>query len=515
VASVDDPSVYVRDPDRSQSSTASLLRTLRRRWWIVILTTAILAGAAAGFAYLTRDTYKSTAQLLFDQTIGPQLNALGLNPPFNNADRLAGDDQAIVGSQQVAELTAGRLGSGTTADWVQNHVSVSGTKTSDVVSVVATEKSPKKAAHLANVYAGAAVEIAQNIQSTRARAVMQDLAGQLAALSPALRRGVTGQQLRNRIATLHAISANGTGTPQIIQPGYVPSHRSGNLPETIGLGVLFGLLLGVALALLREQADRRLRHAEDVSAAFEAPVLATIPRVRALERHVPFGSLPPDVADAFFMLQSNLRYGRHSVPSRSLLITSAKARQGKTTVAWNLAGAAASAGLTVAVIDADLRRSSLAADYGLRSFPGLTEVLRGDVSAFHAVQRVSVPLDNGAENGDSRRVDVLIAGSRPPDPSALIQSPLMADVIDEFRDRYDMVIVDTPPIAHVADAISVLRHVDGVLVVASVHSIKGPEAMRLREQLNSLDARVFGVVANRGSRAESYTPYLSVAARSN
>jgi succinoglycan biosynthesis transport protein ExoP len=136
------------------------------------------------------------------------------------------------------------------------------------------------------------------------------------------------------------------------------------------------------------------------------------------------------------------------------------------------------------------------------------------VAAIHAVQRVSLPSNGAAQNGGSTALDVLVAGCSPPDPSALIQSPLMPDVLDEFRRRYDVVIVDTAPIAHVADAISLLRHVDGVLVVASVNSTQGPEAARLREQLQALDARVVGVVANGGSSVGGYTSYTSTPARS-
>ena len=430
------------------------------------MATVVAAGAAAGVAYLRRNVYRSTAELLFDQTIGPQLNALGLTPPFNTADRLAGDDAALVGSREVAALTARRLGSGATVDSVQKNVAVVGSKTSDVVNVVATAHSAAAAAHLANVYARAALQLSQSNEAARARPVVRDLISQLAALPPRVRNGAAGQQVRTRIEALQAIATSGTGNPQLIQSGFLPTHKSSNLVATIVLGTLFGLLLGVALALLREQGDRRLRGAEDVSAAFDAPVLATVPRNRALERHARFSSLPGNVAEAFFMLQSNLRYGRRDGPMRSLLITSSRSRQGKTTVAWNLACATASAGLSVALIDADLRRSDLAAKYQLRSFPGLAEVLRGDVEATHALQRVSVPSregKGGAQNGGSKALDVLVAGCSPPDPSALIQSPLMPDVLDDFRHRYDVVIVDTAPIAYVADAISLLRHVDGVL----------------------------------------------------
>jgi capsular exopolysaccharide synthesis family protein len=203
------------------------------------------------------------------------------------------------------------------------------------------------------------------------------------------------------------------------------------------------------------------------------------------------------------MLHANLRYG-HPEPVRSVVITSSRAKQGKTTVAWNLAVAAASAGQSVILVDADLRRSQLAARYDLLPFPGLGEVVRGVTSRASAIQTVPVSPEGEPGNGHGPRLSVLVAGASPPDPSALLQSQAMAELLEALRREYDLIIVDTPPIAQVADAIALLRQVDGVVVVASINTTEGSEAQRLRGQLQALDARVLGAVANGGSRASGY-----------
>src|SRR6185295_16807942 len=179
------------------------------------------------------------------------------------------------------------------------------------------------------------------------------------------------------------------GSPSITQPGYVPSHKAGSPVQMIILGLLFGAVLGAGLALLREQSDRRLHGADEASAAFEAPVLTTVPRHRALKRPVPFADLPPEVAEAFRMLQMNLRFAWDE-PVRSLVITSSRSQEGKTTVAWNLACAALSAGLSVALVEADMRRPTLADRHGLQPGPGVTEVVEGRASLEDALQ----PLTN-------------------------------------------------------------------------------------------------------------------------
>ncbi len=493
-----------------RGGAGSLLATLRRRLPIILVTTILVAGAVAAFSYRSRDNYQSTSRLLFSQISGPDLNALGLLPVAVDAATQIADDTALVGSRRVAQVAARTLG--VSVNSVQSDVAVTGGKAGDVINVTATTHPAQRAAALANAYADAAVALAQADQTNRARLTANSLTAQFHKLSPSTRKSGVGGALLIRIAQLRALQAAGTGSPEILQAGYVPSGPSGNPLQAVALGVVLGFLLGVGLALLREQADQRLRHAGDVSAAFEAPVLATFPRSRALMRRTPFTQLPAAAMEALQMLQANLRYGQGE-PLRSVLVTSSRGRQGKSTVAWNLAVTAVSSGLSVLLIDADLRRSSLASSYDLLPFPGLTEVLGGALSLEHAIQSVTLALDERPHNGHratasgaghAPTLDVLIAGAAPPDPSALLQSSQMSELLSGLEGRYDLVIVDTPPIAQVADAIALLQSVDGVLVVASVRATRGPEAEGLRNQLQALDARVVGVVLNGGTGASNY-----------
>lgn len=498
--SSEDRPTNVYGGDSSSREQTSLLSVLLRRAPIIILVTLLSAGAAAAFAFAGRDEYESTAQLVFRQTIGPEQNAQGLQPGAPDADNLAQNNVAFVNSRRVAEATAQELGDISPED-VERDVEVAGQKDSDVVNVVATAGSPERAAELANTYVEAAQQQAQADQEAVTLAALQSVTRQLRELPPEQRNGDGGASLRERRETLRTLADVGTGSPQVIQPGFVPEAKSGSPVETILLGTLFGLILGVGIALLRDQMDRRLHHAAEVSAAFDAPVLTTVPRNRKLKRGVTFGELPDEVAESFRMLDMNLRFGVEP-PVRSVLVTSARSREGKTTVAWNLACAAASSGLSVTLVEADLRRPSMAERYGLRPGPGLSELLRGEVLIADALQSVPTLPDTSGANGHLRPMQVLVAGKLPPDPWALMQSPAMVRVLELVSG--DLVVIDTPPIPHVADAIALLRRVDGVLVCASVNSTSGPEADRLRHQLETLDARVVGVVANGGSAASGY-----------
>jgi capsular exopolysaccharide synthesis family protein len=490
----------------------SILTVLRRRWLVIALTMILAGAASAGVVYLQSDTYESTAKLMFRQTVGPELIAIGLQPGAPDADNLAADSVQIVDSRRVDFATSRELrsrGVDMSPDDVNSDVKVFAPKDTEVVDVTATADSPERAALVANVYAEQAKRLAELDQKRLAERALRNVLAQLEGGSTEGQAGTdTGGEptpvakLRNDAARLRTLADVGTGSPQIIQAGYAPEGESGNAIQTIVLGVLLGIVLGVGLALLREQADRRLHRADQVSAAFEAPVLTTVPRSRKLKRNKPFSDLPPEVAEAFRMLQMNLRFGTRG-PVGSVLVTSSRSREGKTTIAWNLASAAASAGLSVALIEADLRRPSLAERYRLEPHPGLSDVLLGEVSVGAATQAVRTQPE-GAQNGRSRALHVIVAGTPPPNPSALMQSSAMARVLDVVRRDHDLVVVDTPPLAHVADAISLLRHVDGVLVSASVNSTRGPEAERLRDQLQALGATVLGVVANGGSAMHGY-----------
>jgi capsular exopolysaccharide synthesis family protein len=481
---------------------------------IVIVVTLLAGGAAAAFAYATRNTFESTSKLLFSQTIGPEQQALGLIPGTPDADNLAANNVEAVGSRAVAVDTAKQLqgqGIDMSVDDVQSDVKVTGARDTDVVLVLATAKSAKRAATLATLYAENAARLTDQAQRERARKALANVQQQLSEVPPNQANSKDTADLRNDQQRLRTLADVGLGSPRIIQRGYIPSGESGNPIQTVILGTLFGLLLGVGLALVREQSDRKLRRTEQVTAAFDAPVLTTVPRSRALKRHKPFADLPPQVAEAFRMLQMNLRFARDE-PVRSVLVTSAKTGEGKTTVSWNLAAAAASGGLSVALVEADLRRPSLADRYDLETAPGLAEALQGEVSISAAMQTI-LPIPGSANPvGHPRPLHVIVAGQAAPNPWALMQSSVMARVLDVLRKDHDLVVIDTPPIPHVADAISLLRHVDGVLVTASVNSTRGPDASRLRDQLLGLDAQVLGVVANGGSALSGYAAYARATA---
>ena len=178
-----------------------------------------------------------------------------------------------------------------------------------------------------------------------------------------------------------------------------------------------------------------------------------------------------------------------------LVVASAVPGEGKTTIAHNLAEAAQETGTKTLLIEADLRRPTLAGLYGLPAGPGLSDQLIGSVGIGEAIR--SMPLATRV-NGATTEValDVLLAGHPPPNPAELIASNSMTDLLSWASEHYELVIIDTPPISVVSDAISLLPKADGVVLVSQLGKSTRDAAAFLRDRLSGVNAPVLGVVAN-------------------
>jgi capsular exopolysaccharide synthesis family protein len=276
------------------------------------------------------------------------------------------------------------------------------------------------------------------------------------------------------------------------------------------------LVLGVGLAFLLERVDRRYRDPRELEETFDRPLLATVPVSRTMSRRAGPGlhSLPPQEQEAFRMLRANLRYFDIDREVRSVLVTSAAPGDGKSTVAWQLAAAAASPGTRVLLLEADLRHPSLGPGLGVGSGvrPGLSSVLAGQAELEAVVEEVSV---GDGQNGRSpRTIDVVLAGHIPPNPHDLIDSQRMHDVLAAAKAAYDFVVIDTPPTSVVSDAIPLVRQVDGVIVVARLLKSTRPSVTQLKDQLQHLGAPILGIVVNAvGRDADVYQAGYEYGAR--
>ena len=469
-----------------------LLRVLRRRRWLIVLCVLAATGSAVGFSLLQEKEYTARALLLFrDPGVDQRLFQSSATPTVDRA-REAATNLRLVSLPRVADRTAARL-DGVTSRTVQDKVDVESEGQSDVVAVTATDSDAEFAARLANTFAAQYIAIRRAADRSAIRRAQRLVQRRLDDVSGANRR-----ELEARADDLKILAALQTGKAELAQPAAVPSTPSSPKPVRNGmLGAVIGLVLGLILAFLLDRLDKRIKDVGDLKETYGLPVLGAVPENRALRKaeSTRNGVVTPGPEwEAFRKLRARLRYFNVDRDIRSLLVMSAAPQEGKTTIASHLAMVTAMGGQTsVLLLEADLRKPALAERYDLAPSPGLTEVLTHDIPALDVAQRMPVPRWS---TGDAD-VDVIVAGATPPNPSELMESRKMSVLLADLQAMYDLVIIDTPPGALVADATPLVQQVDGVIVVCWLDASMRDRAVHLRNELESLKAPTLGLVVNR------------------
>jgi capsular exopolysaccharide synthesis family protein len=282
---------------------------------------------------------------------------------------------------------------------------------------------------------------------------------------------------------------------RVVEKAEVPRGPiSPNRMRNYQLGLLAGLLLGVALALLFEHVDNTFKTPDDVKEHLGVPFLGMVPDVSlrgAGQTMGPSASLltkSPNaaVADAYRVLRTNLIFSSAETTGRALLVTSANPGEGKTTTVANLAAALALNGAKVLAVDADLRRPTLHQHFGLLKTPGLSDLIVGKATASQAIQATRF---NGLQ--------LLPCGYLPPNPAELLGSPAMKQIVDALRAHYDWVILDSPPLLAMADSPVMCPLMEGVVLVVAAEGSAKPAVQRAIEQVGSVGGKILGVVLNR------------------
>lgn len=284
-----------------------------------------------------------------------------------------------------------------------------------------------------------------------------------------------------------------------IQPASAPSRPVSPDPvRNIGLGLLAGLVLGLGLAFVRHALDTKVRGEEDIRPHSPAPMLAGLPLERSSKSLVSVEDDPHGRhAEAIRRLRTNLMFVDVTTGRHSFVVTSAMPGEGKTTTAVNLALAMADSGRRTLLVDADLRNPSVAKALGMEGSVGLTTVLLGDAQVHDVIQ-----------TWGTAGMDVLPAGQVPPNPSELLGSAPMEALLTSLVDEYDFVLIDSPPVVPVIDAVVIERLTGGLLMVVGVDRTRKKDLVAALRQLDTVGARVSGFarnfVAGKGESAYRY-----------
>ncbi len=272
----------------------------------------------------------------------------------------------------------------------------------------------------------------------------------------------------------------------VVEPAYTPLQPS--KPRTmlnLALGVIVGLSLGVGLALLFENLDTRLYSTKDIEAVTQLSTVGKIPKAKTrLDIIDHQDSFQPQL-EAFRRLRTNILTLDHKMDPRALLVTSAERGEGKSTILANLAVTIAQAGKQVLVVDCDLRLPAIHELFRIPNHRGLTDILLGEKTLSQVI--------NSSEHA---RVHIVTSGPLPPNAGELLGSSQMANLIEEMKKEYDVVLLDTPALSSVADAAVLVPFVDDVVLVAAQAHVHEDAIQNACDELANVNAKSVLVVVN-------------------
>ena len=486
--------------ERNRSELQALLASLWRRKLLIAACAVLAGGLAFAYALSQPNRYSATSTLLFrDPGFDQKLFGAPSFVTDNDPTREAATNIRLVSLDAVAERAAGKLDDGLSATQISSEANIAASGDSNLASIKATDTDPQRAADIANAFATAYVAFRRDADQHKVAEARKQVERDYAKLDPTAQAGQEGASLPRQMSQLSTLEALQTGNAEVVQQAEVPTAPSSPTPfRDAFLAGILGLFLGLGMAFLFERLDRRIRNVDELESTFGMPLLATIPDSKALNKQNGNAGveLPHSDREAFQMLRMRLRYFNVDKDIKSVLVTSASPRDGKSTVAWNLASTAASAGTRTILLELDFHHPTVAARRGLDPIGGISEALTDQISPNEAIQRVVVEeRSNGTRH--QRTLDVVCAGACPPNPAELVDSRRMSMLLSGLSINYDLVVLDAPPVTLVADAIPLLKRVDGIIVVGQIGKSTRDEAAQLREQLNGLGAPVLGLAANR------------------
>jgi succinoglycan biosynthesis transport protein ExoP len=490
---------------QAEPSLRSYLQVLRkRRWWVTAFT--LLGLVASLVLSLTRQNlYSASAQLLVRATGGITL-ALG-SSQYSVTPTDVQTELQLVTSAQVQDLVRKQLGS-------TPPVSAAEVGQTNVIAVTAVDPDPARAALIANTYARAFVSSSTAATISNLAAAENQLTGQIQALDKEIGRksgsaaqlsALSNQQavLKGQLAQLQVAGTVASTGLEFVTPALVPTSPSSPKPtQDALLGLLAGLVLGIGAAFLRDNLDDTLTTSESLNQVNGAPVLAMVPMVaswKKIENPVMVAVSEPTspAAEAYRSLRTSLQFSRQDGALRTILVTSSHAREGKTATVANLGAVFAQAGERVVLVSCDLRRPRLSQSSVPAGAPELSAVLSGQLSLDEALTPVA-----GVEGLWSLSTRAAVHN-----PTEMLSSRRAKELFSELAERFDLVLVDTPPVLPVADAMILTAYADGVLLVVASGQTRRAELQRTSEKLAQANAPVVGTVLNKVITYSGYGRY--------
>jgi tyrosine-protein kinase len=465
-------------------------RQIKRRKWVLLAVVIAIPGAVYAGSSLLPKVYQSKATInvrataaasaLFSSHISPssdiaEAETLAKTSVVGRrAARLIGDNPAdaggVVGSVSVAPTNPNEKGG-------------------NFLTITAHASNPVVAARTANA-------VARAIAQVRTASAIQSVNRAIATLTAQQSSGgaTAGEALNQEIQQLRLLKASQKETTPIIEPAVPAAAPVSPQPRRNALiALVLALLIAAALPLLLDRLDRGVRNPDELEELLGVPMLALISD-EAFPGHQPH----PHVRESFQTLRASLTYFNVDRALSSLVVTSPVQQDGKTTVAVNLALAYALDERDVVLVDGDMRHPQVATRLGKEAAVGLDQVLVGEKT----LEEAFVYIDTGAG-----RLRILPGATPPPNPAVLLGSKRMSLMLAELTEQVDMVVIDTPGLLAVSDAIPLFSQVAGSVIVGRLGRTPKDALQRAKQVIDAAGGNVLGSVATGAHAGEAYGYY--------
>ncbi len=450
------------------------LKALARRWLTVAVCLALAIGAAVVVTACSTAVYEARTQLFIATHTGEDTTQLSQGQTFSQAR--VQSYAAIVPTRQVAGPVVRELKLRTTPEELTSRITAEAPLNTVLINITVRDTDPERAANVANAVAASFSAVVERLETPR-----QDQAAAREQDAP------------------DPVSPVSLGVTQYaVAPADPVSPRP--LLNLAG-GAFAGLLLAAGLVVLRETLDTTLKTSQALSELTGLPGLGAIPYDKsAPAQPLITADSHSQRAEAFRKLRTNLQFAQVDDRPRIIMVTSSVPGEGKTSTSVNLALSLAEAGVSTCLVDADLRRPCVARTFGLVQDAGLTTVLIGQARVEEVMQQVG--------NG----LSVLAGGAVPPNPTELLASARMNEVLHDLANRYEAVIVDTAPLLPVADTLGLASLAQGTLLVVRASKTSRDQVRTATDALEQVGGRMLGTVFNmavppKGDRYGTYGAY--------
>jgi capsular exopolysaccharide synthesis family protein len=506
-----------------------------RKWaWLVVLGTVLAGGTAFVVSKVMTPLYRASTTLLVseagDTTITDYTSIM-------TSERLAKTYGELLKKRPVLEEVIENLSLDLETDELAQKVEVELVRDTQLIVLSVEDPDPLLAMHIANEIPQVFIAHNESIQSQRFAASKESLLGQMADIeediqhteeSMASLRETDGSEeelarlednltryresyssLLTNYEQIRVTEASRLSNVIVVEPAEMPDEPVSprTLLNTL-LATVVGAMLSVGVIFLVEYLDDTVKTDEDVQRELALPTLGNIARIEPVKQpddHVVTSKHPRSpISEAYRVLRSNIRFAWVGNPESALLVTSAEPAEGKTTTAANLAVVMAQAGKRVILVDSDLRRPSLHKFFEVQNGGGLTGLLVNEgLTPDEALKATGV---------DGLRL--LTSGDLPPNPTELLASDSMRDLLRRLDELADLIVLDSPPILTVADASILGSIADGAVLVVRAGKTRSEACRRGKEALENSGVKVLGVILNslsrrRGSYGYYYPHYYS------